>query len=291
MELTRAKAAAYLAAGPAPAAALLAHACGMPGLPSVVAEHMAAALFAGHAEFARDAVTGMWKRVEVRSTVALDPTSSLFDLSYAVVDVEATGGRPERGRYGPDRVIEVAIVTVREGAIQDVFETLVNPERPIPPFVSRLTGIWAETVRDAPFFAQVANDVARRLDGHVFVAHNMKFDWRFVSAELARSGAGRLQAPRLCTVRLARRLLPFLRRRTLDHVAHHYDVEITARHRAGGDAVATARCLIRLLRDADRQGITTWSDVQAMLAVPVPPGPKRRRRSALPTQVQHEESA
>src|SRR5581483_1251125 len=76
--------------------------------------------------------------------------------------------------------------------IQDVFETLVNPERPIPPFVSRLTGIWAETVRDAPFFAQVANDVARRLDGHVFVAHNMKFDWRFVSAELARSGAASL---------------------------------------------------------------------------------------------------
>lgn len=291
VELTRAKAAAYLSAGPAPAASLLAHACGIPSLPSMVAEHMAAALFAGHPEFARDAVTGLWKRLEVRSPLSVDPTSSLQDLSYAVVDVESTGGRPERGRYGPDRVIEVAIVTVRDNAIEDVFETLVNPQRPIPPFVSRLTGIWAETVREAPLFAEVANDVARRLDGHVFVAHNMKFDWRFVSAELARAGAGRLRAPRLCTVRLARRLLPHLRRRSLDHVAHHYDVEITARHRAGGDAVATARCLIRLLRDADRQGITTWSEVQSMLAMPVPPGPKRRRRSALPTQVQHEESA
>ena len=242
----------------------------MPGLPSPVAEHMATVLFSGHPEFARDLVTGLWKRVEVRSTPEVDGASSLHALPYAVVDVEATGGRPERGRYGPDRVIELAIVTVKDGAIQDVFETLVNPQRPIPAFVSRLTGIWAETVREAPVFTDVATDVARRLEDKVFVAHNMKFDWRFVSAELARAGAGRLRAPRLCTVRLARRLLPHLRRRSLDHVAHHYDVEITARHRAAGDAVATARCFIRMLRDADRQGITTWSEVQSMLAMPAP---------------------
>ena len=289
MELTRAKAAAYLAAGPAPASALLAHACGIPGLPSVVADHMAAVLFAGHPEFARDLVTGLWKHVSVRSIPSLDGASPLRGLSYAVVDVEATGGRPERGRHGPDRVIEVAIVTVKDDAVQDVYETLINPQRPIPPFVSRLTGIWAESLSQAPRFAEVAEDIARRLDGHVFVAHNAKFDWRFLSAELARAGAGRLRAPRLCTVRLARRLLPHLRRRSLDHVAHHYDVEITARHRAGGDAVATARCLIRMLRDADRQGITTWSEIQSMLALPAPP--RSKRRSALPTQVQHEESA
>ncbi len=289
MELTRAKAAAYLAAGPAPASSLLAHACGIPGLPSVVAEHMAAALFAGHPEFARDLATGLWKHIAMRSTPLLDGASTLDGLSYAVVDVEATGGRPERGRYGPDRVIEVAIVTVKDGAVQDVYETLINPLRPIPPFVSRLTGIWAETLREAPRFADVAGEVASRLDGRVFVAHNAKFDWRFLSAELARAGAGRLRAPRLCTVRLARRLLPHLRRRSLDHVAHHYDVEITARHRAGGDAVATARCLIRMLRDAHRQGITTWSEVQSLLALPAPP--RAKRRSALPTQVQHEESA
>jgi DNA polymerase-3 subunit epsilon len=250
---------------------------------------MAAALFAGHPQFARDLATGLWKHVSVRSAALVDGTCALDGLSYAVVDVEATGGRPERGRYGPDRVIEIAIVTVRDGAVQDTYETLINPQRPIPPFVSRLTGIWSETVREAPLFADVAGDIARRLDGQVFVAHNVKFDWRFVSAELARAGAGRLRAPRLCTVRLARRLLPHLRRRSLDHVAHHYDVEITARHRAAGDAVATARCFVRMLRDADRQGITTWSEVQSMLAMPAPPRP--RRRSALPTQVQHEESA
>jgi len=250
---------------------------------------MATALFAGYPEFARDAVTGLWKRLEVRPEPTLDAASSLLGLSYAVVDVEATGGRPERGRYGPDRVIEVAIVTVKDGAVQDTFETLINPEREIPFMISRLTGIWSEMVRSKPVFADVAGEIARRLDGHVFVAHNVKFDWRFLSAELARAGAGRLHAPRLCTVRLARRLLPHLRRRSLDHVAHHYDVEITARHRAAGDAVATARCFIRMLRDADRQGITTWSEVQSVLAMPAPPRP--RRRSALPTQVQHEESA
>lgn len=96
-----------------------------------------------------------------------------------------------------------------------------------------------------------------------------------------------MYAPRLCTVRLAKRLLPHLRRRSLDHVAHHYDVEITARHRAGGDAVATARCFIRMLRDADKQGYTTWGDVQSLLSMPTP----KRRRTALPTQVQQETSA
>jgi DNA polymerase III subunit epsilon len=287
MELTRAKAAAFLAAGPAPATALLAHTCGMPNLPGVVAEHMAAALFAGHPEFARDAVTGLWKRVRVRSTLPVAGSSALCDLPYAVVDVEATGGRPERGRQGPDRVIELAIVTVKDGGVQDVYETLINPQRPIPPFVSRLTGIWAETVREAPVFADVAPDVAQRLAGHVFVAHNMNFDWRFMSAEIARAGGGRMRAPRLCTVRLAKRLLPHLRRRSLDHVAHHYDVEITARHRAAGDAVATARCFIQMLRDADKQGCTTWGDVQSMLAKPAP----KRRRTALPTPVQQETSA
>jgi DNA polymerase III subunit epsilon len=268
MELTRAKAAVYLAAGPQPAAALLAHACGMQGLPSVVAEHMATVLFSGHPEFARDTVTGLWKRVRARSTLTVGRASVLGSLPYAVVDVEATGGRPERGRYGPDRVIEIAIVTVRDGTIHDVYETLVNPQRPIPPFVSRLTGIWAEMVRGRPVFADVAPEVAKRLDGHVFVAHNVNFDWRFLSAEIARAGGGRIRTPRLCTVRLAKRLLPHLRRRSLDHVAHHYDVEITARHRAAGDAVATARCFIRMLQDADRQGCVTWGDVQALLALP-----------------------
>jgi DNA polymerase III subunit epsilon len=287
MELTRAKAAAYLSAGPAPAATLLAHACGMPNLPGVVAEHMAAVLFSGHPEFTRDGVTGFWKRVRLRSTPSLDRSSELSHLSYVVVDVEATGGRPERGRQGPDRVIELAIVTVKDGTVQDVYETLVNPQRSIPPFVSRLTGIWSEMVREAPIFADVANEVASRLDGHVFVAHNMNFDWRFMSAEIARAGGGRIHAPRLCTVRLAKRLLPHLRRRSLDHVAHHYDVEITARHRAAGDAVATARCFIRMLRDADKQGCTTWGDVQSLLSMPAP----KRRRTALPTTVQQETSA
>jgi DNA polymerase-3 subunit epsilon len=261
----------------------------MPNLPSAVAEHMATVLFSGHREFARDAVTGFWKRVRTRSSLLVEGSSELRGLPYAVVDVEATGGRPERGRYGPDRVIEVAVVTVRDGVVQDLYETLINPERSIPPFVSRLTGIWSETVRESPVFADVAHEVSRRLDGHVFVGHNVNFDWRFVSAEIARAGGGRMRAPRLCTVRLARRLLPHLRRRSLDHVAHHYDVEITARHRAGGDAVATAHCFIKMLRDAEARHCTTWGDVQSLLAMPAPK--RRRRRSALPTQVQHEESA
>lgn len=286
MELTRAKAAELLGAGPADAATLVAYACGMPVRPGAVAEHMAVALFAGHPEFARDAVTGLWKLMLLAPPVAVvDGPVDLDRLTYAVVDVESTGGLPDRG----DRIIEVAIVQIRDGAIADVYESLVYPGRPIPYLVSRLTGITDAMVRDKPAFADIRDVVAERLDGHVFVAHNVKFDWRLLSAEMTQAGGGRLTMPRLCTVRLARRLLPHLRRRSLDHVAHHYDVAITGRHRAGGDAVATARCLLRMFRDAEAKDCATWGGLQSLLALPAPK--RRRRPSALPTSVQHETTA
>jgi DNA polymerase III subunit epsilon len=101
----------------------------------------------------------------------------------------------------------------------------------------------------------------------VFVAHNVSFDWRFVSAEVARSTGRELTGRRLCTVRLARRLLPQLRSRSLDWVANHYGVEIPdgMRHRAAGDALATAHCLLRLLDDARDHGCERWSELERLL--------------------------
>jgi len=195
----------------------------------------------------------------------------LSDLSYAVVDVETTGGSPDRG----DRITEIATVLVRDGRIGDVFETLVNPERAIPWWVSRLTHITGDMVRDRPTFRESHAQIAAALSGDVFVAHNAAFDWGFVSAELRFSDlsivgfggpAAVLPARRLCTVRLARALLPHLRRRSLDAVAHYYGVPIAARHRAAGDALAAAHCLIRLLDDAGTRGCDTWADVERLIA-------------------------
>lgn len=178
------------------------------------------------------------------------PGEPLENLRFGVVDVETTGGRAGGG----DRITEIAIVEVHGGAVVDEYSTLVNPGRTIPPMVRRLTGIDGAMVASAPFFEHVAPEVAARLDGRVFVAHNAGFDLSFVRYELHQAlGEADLGAP-LCTVRLARGLLPRLRRRNLDALARHFGIGNHARHRAHGDALATARILIRLLDEAAQQG-------------------------------------
>jgi DNA polymerase III subunit epsilon len=206
----------------------------------------------------------------------------LKSLSYAVVDVETTG----TWANGGDRIMEVAVIHVRDGEITTATDLLVNPQRPVARWVSRLTGIRWDMLHEAPTFGDIADRVRESLDGHVFVAHNARFDWRFVSGELRRAtGVGlKGSAPRLCTLKLARRLLSHLPRRNLDALAWHYDVEIIGRHRAGGDARATARILWRMLADARRQDIDTWDQLQAFMRAPRP----ERARSALPQPVREE---
>jgi DNA polymerase-3 subunit epsilon len=275
------RAADYLRSGPADSRSLVASVCQLSALPAVVAEHMAVTLLRDHPRFARTA-DGAWRLSEPAppawriQPVAEEPL--LASLSFAVVDVETTGGRADYG----DRITEIAVVTVREGRVVDVFETLVNPERSIPPFITRLTNISWEMVRDKSPFRDVCEEVLRVLDGNVFVAHNANFDWRFVSAEVARSTGRELTGRRLCTVRLSRRLLPQLRSRSLDWVARHYGVDIPPgkRHRAAGDALATAHCLVRLLDDARSHGCERWSELERFLAAGRTAAKKRRKRRA-----------
>ena len=203
----------------------------------------------------------------------------LQEIPYLVVDVETTG----TGARGDDRITEVAAVLVHEGRVSDLFTSLVNPGRPIPWFITDLTGINDSMVRDAPRFDAIAGELASHLAGRVFVAHNAQFDWGFLSAEFARvtpSPLDDLAAGRLCTVRLARKLLSFLPRRNLDAVAHHYGVSIDGRHRAAGDARATAYVLLGLLKDATKRDIHTWGDLEGMMQARS--AAARRSRSAFP---------
>ena len=279
--LTR-RAVDYLAAGPADARTLIAHVCQLPSMPPAVAEHMAIALLAGHRRFVRepDGRWGLLRDVEY-------PThDALSGLSYAVVDVEATGGRTNG-----DRITEIAVVEVKEGRATTVFETLINPERAIPPWVSRLTNISWEMVKDAPVFAEVCDQLLGVLDGRIFVAHNANFDWRFLSREVERTTGRTLAGRRLCTVKMTKKLLPTLRRRSLDWVAMHYGVQITRRHRAGGDAFATAQVFLRLMEDARREGCATWHDLQRLLMAPVPARRRTRRPPAMPRPVDKDTTA
>jgi DNA polymerase-3 subunit epsilon len=116
-------------------------------------------------------------------------------------------------------------------------------------------------VRNAPPFEAIAEPLLAALEGCIFVAHNARFDWAFVSTEVERATGLLLQGPRVCTVRLARKLLPDLPRRNLDTVSYHFGVEIEGRHRATGDAVAAAKCLGKLIKLAQGNGATTLADL------------------------------
>jgi DNA polymerase-3 subunit epsilon len=209
--------------------------------------------------------------------------NELRSIPWAVVDTETTGGRPNTG----DRVMEVAVIHVDGDRWSTALDILVNPQRPVSPWVSRLTGIRWEMLHEAPTFADIADRVHEALEDRVFVAQNVRFDRRFLNAELTRVTGKGLRGPQLCTVKLARKLLTHLRRRNLDALAWHYEVPILQRHRAGGDARATAEVLVRMLADARRRDVDTWADLQQLLRQPRPAA----FRSYLPQPVRVESVA
>ncbi|HYX40216.1 MAG TPA: exonuclease domain-containing protein [Pyrinomonadaceae bacterium] len=176
---------------------------------------------------------------------------ALRDTDFVVVDVETTDARTP-----PGRIMELGAYRVRQGRIVAEFKSLVNPETPIPSFIVGLTGINDEMVRRAPRFAEIASAWLQFADMSVLVAHNASFDVRFLNHELARVYPGqRMCNTHLCTVKLARRLMPELVNHRLHTIAEHFAVPIPNRHRAPDDARATAEIFIRLLAQLDRQGV------------------------------------
>jgi DNA polymerase-3 subunit epsilon len=185
----------------------------------------------------------------VRVRWVLDPRQT-----YAVVDVETTGGPDER-----HRVTEIGAIKVQGGAIVDRFETLLNPGRPIPPEITRLTGITPAMVADAPPFADVADRLATFLDGSIFVAHNVDFDYGFLSREFGRLGRP-FRYPKLCTCASMRRLYPGQRSYSLASLCAAFGIELRRHHRAMADAEAAAELLCLV------------NEKRAAAASPKPPG-------------------
>ena len=173
--------------------------------------------------------------------------NSCHEATFAVVDVETTGSIASN-----DRITEFAAYKVHRGKIVDEYTTLVNPGRHIPNFITNMTGISDEMVYGAPSFKDVAADIYRFLEGTVFTAHNSNFDYGFVRSELTSAGF-ELEIPQLCTRKLSSRLLSHLPRKALGQVCHHLGIKINSRHRAYGDARATAHLLIELLEVLSEQ--------------------------------------
>jgi DNA polymerase-3 subunit epsilon len=166
---------------------------------------------------------------------------------YAIVDIETTGGNASGSR-----ITEIAIIIHDGFTILDRWESLVNPQQEIPLAIFALTGINNETVRDAPIFDDISEKVLEMLTDRIFVAHNVNFDYSFVRHELERSGF-KWTAKKLCTVRATRKIKPGLSSYSLGNLCHSLDITIENRHRAGGDADATA-ILFSLLLEWDMDG-------------------------------------
>lgn len=159
---------------------------------------------------------------------------------YAIVDIETTGGRANL-----HRITEIAIVLHDGKNILDTFESLVNPETWIPYGITELTGITQEMVHDAPRFYEIARTIVEMTEGAVFVAHNVSFDYNFIREEFARLGFV-FSRRQLCTVRLSRKAFPGLTSYGLDNLIRYMGIHVSQRHRAMGDALATAELFRRI---------------------------------------------
>lgn len=202
----------------------------------------------------------------------------LFDgqpTRFAIIDLETTGGAVTR-----DRVIEIAVYVTDGEQMLDEFHTLVNPERPLPASITQLTGISPNQVANAPKFYEVAKQLVELTEHCVFVAHNVSFDYNFIKKEFKRLGYN-YNRKRLCTVRLARRILPGYRSYSLGKLCRDLDIPIRARHRAAGDALATVQ-LFQLLLAKDEEGLIPAALKQGSREALLPPHLARKTFNALP---------
>jgi DNA polymerase-3 subunit epsilon len=162
-------------------------------------------------------------------------------LNYAIIDIETTGGNSRTGK-----ITEIAVFLHNGSKVVDVYETLVNPGMPIPPFVSKLTGISDDMVKDAPSFEEVASTLNAFTANAIFVAHNAHFDYGFVREEFRRVGVD-FKRKKLCTVQLSRHAFPGLASYSLDKITAQLDIKLNGHHRAASDAEATAALFDRIL--------------------------------------------
>lgn len=164
---------------------------------------------------------------------------------YAVVDIETTGGNA-----GTSRITEIAVIIHNGKDVIDRWETLVNPQQHIPLYITALTGISNEMISDAPLFEEIAEQLFNMLSNRIFVAHNVNFDYSFVRHQLEETGF-KWTAAKLCTVRAARKIKPGFPSYSLGNLCRSLDISLENRHRAGGDADATAVLLSMLIKNDD----------------------------------------
>ncbi len=211
-------------------------------------------LLAGDPRFEQDPADGSWR---LATDHVLD--RALEQAPFVVVDIEATGQRAEL--LG---ITEIGALRMEGSREVDRFLSLVNPGRPIPPYVVKLTGITDEMVAAAPPIEEVMPRFATFLAGAVLVAHDTAFDVAVLDRASRRVLGRPLGAPTLCTLKLVRRLFPELEKASLDALAKHLGLVVPDRHRAIGDAELTTAVLAMTLEAAGKRGCRTVGELLAL---------------------------
>jgi DNA polymerase-3 subunit epsilon len=168
---------------------------------------------------------------------------------FTIVDIETTGAV-----YNYGKITEIAILVHNGEYITDSFQTLINPGIDIPIYITRMTGITNQMVRNAPGFFEVAGKIVELTEGRTFVAHNVQFDYRFIQEEFKSLGYDYVRK-KLCTVELSRKLIPGLRSYSLGSLCKSLGIVHLEKHRAAGDAMATARLFDILLAKHRENGL------------------------------------
>lgn len=196
-------------------------------------------------------------------------------MLYAVVDIETTGG------FASGNGITEISILVHDGiTVIDSYETLINPLQDIPSYIEALTGISNVMVSQAPLFEEVAEKIFELLHDKIFVAHNVNFDFSFVRHQLALSGY-QLQCKKLCTVRMSRKLFPGHASYSLGKLCKALSIEVNNRHRAGGDAAATA-ILLSMLLQTDTEGLINHTLSRGAKEQALPPNLHKAEVDKLP---------
>jgi len=197
---------------------------------------------------------------------------------YTIIDIETTGGDPKK-----DRITEIAAYRFDGEVILDKIETLINPEIPIPPFITRITGIDNDMVSHSPKFYEVAKRIVEVTQDAVFVAHNVRFDYSFIQKEFRHLGYT-FTRKKLCTVQLSRRLFPQLPSHGLGKLCEHFHIPNEHRHRAAGDAKATL-ALFKILTNSEQVDQIQHTIVQEIAIANIPPNVSANILDNLPEEV------
>ncbi len=178
------------------------------------------------------------------------------EAEFSVVDVETTGLGTAN-----NNIIEIGLVKIKNFKVIDRYNSFINPGRSIPPFITQFTGISNEDVYDAPFFEDLVKPLKDFLEDSVLVGHNLAFDLSFLRKEFNVCGVDNYQPLQLCTLRLARRMLPNLKSRSLGNLANYLHLKNEDAHRAYADAEVTAKILHRLVEQLKAsEGFQTVQD-------------------------------